>query len=211
MNLTLELSEKVLNKLKEKADREDAITNDIVVDAIIAYLDLSDPESKQEVRLKLSEKYLRESDEFLAEGDYIQASEKAWGAAAQMVKLAAMKKGFELCSHSELHKFVVKLAKEANDNEIRRLWQSAGMLHQNFYENWLPEEMVAGNIEDVKELVKRAAQHLTPSMVVILPDSVVGIVTEEGGMLCHAATIARERIIVGRRSREPLPMSYKRG
>jgi len=45
------------------------------------------------------------------------------------------------------------------------------------------------------------ATHLTPSMVVVLPDSedgftsvnhVVGIVTEEGGMLCHAATIARE-------------------
>jgi len=37
------------------------------------------------------------------------------------------------------------------------------------------------------------AEHLTPSMVVVLPDSVVGIVTEEGGLLCHAATIAREQ------------------
>jgi pyruvate,water dikinase len=37
------------------------------------------------------------------------------------------------------------------------------------------------------------AEHLTPSMVVVLSDSVAGIVTEVGGMLCHAATIARER------------------
>ena len=29
------------------------------------------------------------------------------------------------------------------------------MLHQNFYENWLPEDMVAGNIGDVRELVRR--------------------------------------------------------
>jgi len=28
------------------------------------------------------------------------------------------------------------------------------MLHQNFYKNWLPKEMLAGNFEDVKELVK---------------------------------------------------------
>ncbi len=35
------------------------------------------------------------------------------------------------------------------------------------------------------------AEFLTPSLTGF-PASVVGIVTEEGGMLCHAATIARE-------------------
>ena len=28
------------------------------------------------------------------------------------------------------------------------------MLHQNFYENWLSPEMVEGNAEDVRKLIK---------------------------------------------------------
>jgi len=35
------------------------------------------------------------------------------------------------------------------------LWQSAGMLHQNFYENWLPREIVEANIEDVMKFVEK--------------------------------------------------------
>jgi len=34
------------------------------------------------------------------------------------------------------------------------------MLHQNFYENWLPPEMVKGNIEDVKKFVGKLRQLL---------------------------------------------------
>jgi len=108
-----------------------------------------------EVHHRLARKYIREADELLAQGDYIQASEKGWGAAAQSIKAVALKRGLELRSHGELHKFVAKLAAETGEEELRRLWQSAGMLHQNFYENWLPKEMVAGNIEDVKKLMQR--------------------------------------------------------
>ena len=61
-----------------------------------------------------------------------------------MVKALAAERGFELRSHGELHAFVSKLEKEIEDPEIRRLWQSAGMLHQNFYEKGLPPEMVRG-------------------------------------------------------------------
>jgi len=45
-----------------------------------------DPETKAEAYIALSEKYAREMDEFLEKGDYVQASEKAWGAASQILK-----------------------------------------------------------------------------------------------------------------------------
>jgi hypothetical protein len=53
------------------------------------------------------------------------------------------------CSHGELHREVIKHTEESGDDEIRLLWQSAISLHQNFYENWLPPEMVEKNIEKV--------------------------------------------------------------
>jgi hypothetical protein len=34
------------------------------------------------------------------------------------------------------------------------------MLHQNFYENWLPPEMVEGNVKDVKKFVEKLRQLL---------------------------------------------------
>jgi hypothetical protein len=43
--------------------------------------------------LELPERYLGEAEELLARGDYVQASEKAWGAAAQIVKAVAAREG----------------------------------------------------------------------------------------------------------------------
>jgi len=108
-----------------------------------------------ETHLKLCEKYLREGEELLKKKDYVQASEKFWGSASQMVKALAAESGSELRSHGELHTFIARLERESGDPEIRRLWQSAGMLHQNFYENWLPPEMVGENAKDVKKLVEK--------------------------------------------------------
>ena len=49
----------------------------------------------------------------LARGDYVQASGKAWGAAAQMVKAVAAREGRELRSHAELWGYMDKLAERA--------------------------------------------------------------------------------------------------
>ena len=151
MRITLDLPKKVLSELERKAKAENTSVEGLIADALAA--SLNDPEAEEEMHLRLSEKYLREAEEFLSKGDLVQASEKGWGAASQAVKAAAARRGIRLGSHGELHRFVSELAK--GQEEIRRLWQSAGMLHQNFYENWLPEDMVAGNIRDVRELVRR--------------------------------------------------------
>ena len=72
----------------------------------------------------------------------------------------AAKRGVELRSHGELHREVMRVAKESGDDEIRLLWQSAISLHQNFYENWLPPEMVEKNIEDVKKFLDKSRRLL---------------------------------------------------
>jgi len=110
---------------------------------------------KAKHRLKLSEKYLAEAEEFLKRGDYVQASEKGWSAAAEIVKALAAREGRELRSRGELHKEIARLTIATGDDEVRRLWLSTAALHQNFYENWLPPEIVEKNIEDVKKLIEK--------------------------------------------------------
>ena len=104
---------------------------------------------------KLSDKYLEDAEALLREGDYVQASEKFWGAAALMVKTVAASKGVEVRSHRDIRRFVNRLRDELNEPELASLFGLAGELHQNFYEDWLPSETVAEYGEAVKEFVRR--------------------------------------------------------
>ena len=112
-----------------------------------------DPRYRAELHLELCEKYLREAEELLSKGDYAQASERGWGAAAQIVKALAAKEGKTLRSHRELWEFAGELADRLGDPELRHLWGTANVLHQNFYEGWMPPREVEFAIEDVKRLV----------------------------------------------------------
>lgn len=70
--------------------------------------------------MSLPKEYVREADELFVQGDYVRASEKGWGAAAQSVRAVALKRGFELRSHEELHRFVAKLVAET---DVKKLMQ----------------------------------------------------------------------------------------
>lgn len=161
-SIVLELPAKLLDKLKEMAELEGKTLDELVIDAILARYSAEDPEIRIEIHLGLCGKYMGEARGLLNRGDYVQASEKLWGAASQMLKAVAAKRGVELRSHGELHRFIAKLVEELGDPEIRRLWGMAGLLHQNFYEGWLPGEIVEGGAEDVEKLVERLRKLLPP-------------------------------------------------
>jgi uncharacterized protein (UPF0332 family) len=112
-----------------------------------------DPSDRAELYARLSEKYLKEADDLLAKGDYVQASEKLWGAAALMVKAVAASRGVSISSHGELFSFVRRLGEEERNPELRRLFSVASTLHQNFCEGWLREDVIKEYSEDVKQLV----------------------------------------------------------
>ncbi len=65
----------------------------------------------------LNNNYLEEAWTLLNKGDYVQASEKVWGAAASIVKAVAIRQNIEVKSHGELYKFVAKVKDELNDPE----------------------------------------------------------------------------------------------
>ena len=111
--------------------------------------------TKAEKYATLNHKYLKEADALMEKEDYIQASEKFWGAAAIIVKSAAAKRRRNLRSHGALYGFVKSLGAELDDSELLTLFAAAGALHQNFYENWLPSEVVADYGEAVKQLVEK--------------------------------------------------------
>ena len=92
---------------------------------------------------------------YLAEDDLLQASEKGWGAAAQMVKSAAESRGWRHSGHRDLYVAINRLVEETGDDGIRTAFGLAGALHTNFYEGWLPHETVEAHLAQVAELVEK--------------------------------------------------------
>ena len=98
---------------------------------------------------------LEQATRELEAGDSRQASEKAWGAAAQMVKAVAEGRGWRHGNHFLLFQTVNRLAEEARDEQTIALFQAASSLHTNFYENWQPAESVAAGIRSVATLLDK--------------------------------------------------------
>ena len=98
---------------------------------------------------------LAQSFEELAAGDSRQASEKGWGAAAQMIKAIAASRGWKHDSHAALYRIIDRLVNETGDDAIRVGFGMANGLHQNFYENWGSADYVSGGLAHVRELVDR--------------------------------------------------------
>lgn len=108
-----------------------------------------------ETYLELNGKYWRQAQEFLAKGDLVQASEKLWGAAAEIVKAVAASRSVSLGTHASLFEFVSKLAKEHPDWDLIDSFHVAGSLHTNFYEGWLTEDFVKRGAEVTRDFIDR--------------------------------------------------------
>ena len=92
----------------------------------------------------------------LAAGDLPQASEKGWGAAAEMIKAIGSARGWEHNHHTALLNIAGLLGRETDGLELELLFRNAVVLHQNFYENFMTETAVSQTLQGVSEFVERA-------------------------------------------------------
>ena len=82
-----------------------------------------------------SREYLRKAFRELADGDLTQASEKGWGAAAQMVKAVANDRGME--HHSHRSPACGQHIESNIGGDAATQFAFAEQLHRNFYEDTL--------------------------------------------------------------------------
>ena len=98
---------------------------------------------------------MAQSREELVRADLQQASEKGWGAAAQMMKAVAESRGWEHGRHRHLHQIASRLRAEVGDRDIYRLFNTASALHENFHENQMTARDIAEALEDVEGLLEK--------------------------------------------------------
>ena len=93
------------------------------------------------------------AQEALAQNDLRQAPGKGWGAAAQMFKAVATRRGWEHQSHAALFDVVRQLMLESGDTTFQVLFHGANSLHPNFYENWMQSEAIEVGLDQVEEFL----------------------------------------------------------
>ena len=91
---------------------------------------------------ELNGKFLKDAKALLEKRDYVQTSEKLWGASAQIVKAIALKRGKRLQSHEAINKYIVEL-------------KSLKLYLNKFRDRTLSHEEATNIIfSDLKELLK---------------------------------------------------------
>ncbi len=109
---------------------------------------------------KLNEKYLVDAANLIEKKDYVQASEKLWGATAEALKAVAATRGRNLRTHADLWEFVRELDSERPEWRLRHKFRDADHLHSNFYEDELPGWAVEDAAEVVRDLVGKLRELL---------------------------------------------------
>ncbi len=97
---------------------------------------------------------LEKAREALAQGDLRQASEKGWGASAQIAKAVAARRDWQHQSHASLFTVVSRLARETGDHSLHVGFHAANSLHYNFYEDWMDRESVEAGLDHVREFLR---------------------------------------------------------
>ena len=101
-----------------------------------------------------SQRLIQHAEEQLANGDRLQASEKAWGAVAHSLKDIAGRRGWRYRTHAHVYDVAARLAEEQGQPDIQSLVSVATMLHQNYYEDLMPEGVIHHNIGQVKKMLE---------------------------------------------------------
>ena len=116
------------------------------------------PESRSatvEDRVQISRRFIHQAGEELERGDRLQATEKIWGALAQLLKAHGQQRGWlnsgwlNMGSHRRFGRIAQQLAAEYDDGRILNAYIAADNGHRNFYDN----EMSPAEIEGIIAVV----------------------------------------------------------
>lgn len=99
--------------------------------------------------------FLQKSRQFLADGDFHQASEKGWGAAAHITKAVAAAHGWRYESHDEFDAVLDQASSLAQNDRIHDLGNAAHYLHRNYYQRkaMLNPDRIQQNLDNVAQLI----------------------------------------------------------
>ena len=107
-----------------------------------------------EDRVQISRRFIQHARDELDRGDRLQATEKVWGALAQMIKAHGQQRGWlNLGGHRTVGHIAMQLDAEYDDIAVARAYISADNGHRNFYDNEMSPPEIEGIITVVANVL----------------------------------------------------------
>jgi hypothetical protein len=141
-----------------------------VEDVLISLISKNDPKEEIRLRLDLAKKYMKECEEYLKKGDAVQASEKAYKVAEELIK--ALAKKFNLEEYQKTlrkGKWYTYLLVSASSKLSQKLgdwvlsgWDAGYSLHVwGFHDAKLTVSDIIPRVEKVRKLLEESEKILT--------------------------------------------------
>ena len=110
--------------------------------------------STVEDRVQISRRLIHQAGDELIRGDRLQATEKAWGALAQLLKAHGQQRGWmNLSGHRTVGHIARQLDAEYDELRISDAYVAADNGHRNFYDNEMSPPEIAGIIATVANVL----------------------------------------------------------
>jgi len=90
--------------------------------------------------LRVRDRYYKNAEELIGQGELRKASEMLWGAVTQTVKALAAASNVEISNHREFFDFLRELCDELDNDYFYSSFVQLNDLHRNFYDEFIPED-----------------------------------------------------------------------
>ena len=105
--------------------------------------------------IRTAREFLAASDREFESGEYLQASEKLWGAASHALLAASQSNGWPGGSHYAMKQAAERLSAERGDPLIAYGFEVAEKLHGNFYHDFMQDFELESARPRVRDFVTR--------------------------------------------------------
>ncbi len=151
MNAVITVAGRIAKRIREEARRLGMASQEYLVELVTQGLD---PRDQVVEYVESAKELLEGAREELERGDVRQVAEKAWGAAALVVKAyAEWREGRRLTSHKELWEYKRVMERDVGE-WVHNAWMNAVGMHVCFYEGWCVGEDVGRALEEIARLVE---------------------------------------------------------
>lgn len=114
---------------------------------------MPDSQDLAEKHAGIARRFIVAADYYLFEKDFIQASEKLWGAAAHAMKTFCIRRGWKHGKYSHLRRAMQRMSERTGDNYWTEGFKAAYNLHLNFYNDDMEQVALESRREIVRDLV----------------------------------------------------------
>ncbi len=115
-------------------------------------------------RVRISRRLIQQAREELDKGDRLQATEKVWGALAQLLKAHGQRRGWlNLGSHRSVSRIARQLDAEYDEIPVAGAYIAADNGHRNFYDNEMSPPEIAEIIAEVASALPALEAALWPA------------------------------------------------